>query len=879
MPGSRLEGRKNKIKAVISKLSGVDQSGALKELSDKIEEYQGSGTKLGLEEVNELIDLYQKSGVFLKKQHDKAKGKNPEAAAVYLKMMKTLSKDYRALFHYKKQYAKLQAEDPEKAESKKMSIDQFFEATRTRTVSLNGKSLSEMDKSGAGLSVRYQVPVALQDEPVKDLKQGDVITGFFTEDIRPDSTLSESQNRKKEETRIADDALRKYPVLKEHFDADDLIAIVNAVEDKDPEWKEMIRKTPGIYLARRKGGEVIQKFISMMADSGVDDAYIDILKEIKGRSALSAKEKELQEEEQTKLQEAKERELETMAYGLIELAGNMFKAHFAESVRGQDKINPKAAVGQRNALMSDIAELLGCGDVVAFSEKMKIKTIEDGKTVTKKGVFMLPAEGVDPAGTKYDSPMPQFNNTMVENSKGLNKKIACLQLLDHICGNTDRHNSNFFMQFKDGKLTGIQGIDNDQSFGASEYVEKRSYSVQYKNMRIIPKSMADAVDSISPETLEVVLQGYELNEEEIRNTVDRFQRLKGRLKESREFYKDAVEGYLDLNVPRIVEDDKMDDYSTCEQLAAPCADADEQNLFSKVAHANSTAGNLYRYVMNTNKKIVEEAMEFKKSFMEQGSGSIFDNVNRMKEFLPEETGGKKKKPTKEEREKQESFRKMLEETEALLSNPDIRQGIIRDPRYNMVTILGENLYVFGAGRETVKDKESPAVYEPLQTDDLIKTKAYKAIDKALESTYDCLDKLSQVADQYQTLQAEMAEAASRKQDVSVYTREIAALKETPDFKKYMLALENRDKLSKQLERYTDVQRMTYDMKHAKSVFSDMYEKHPELKDPYLDSEMQKKAQAKVAAAEQKQNEKQNEKLQAGNKASKKEAPKGKNPVL
>ena len=77
----------------------------------------------------------------------------------------------------------------------------------------------------------------------------------------------------------------------------------------------------------------------------------------------------------------------------------------------------------------------------------------------------------------------------------------------------------------------------------------------------------------------------------------------------------------------------------------------------------------------------------------------------------------------------------------------------------------------------------------------------------------------------------MAEAASRKQDVSVYAGEIAALKETPDFKKYMLALENRDKLSKQLERYTDVQRMTYDMKHAKSVFSDKYEKNPELKDP------------------------------------------------
>ena len=76
------------------------------------------------------------------------------------------------------------------------------------------------------------------------------------------------------------------------------------------------------------------------------------------------------------------------------------------------------------------------------------------------------------------------------------------------------------------------------------YEEKRSYSVQYKNMRIIPKSMAD-----------------------------------------------AVEGYLDLSVPRIVEDDKMDHYSTCEQLAAPCAETDEQNLFSKVAHANSAAGN------------------------------------------------------------------------------------------------------------------------------------------------------------------------------------------------------------------------------------------------------------------------------------------------
>ena len=43
--------------------------------------------------------------------------------------------------------------------------------------------------------------------------------------------------------------------------------------------------------------------------------------------------------------------------------------------------------------------------------------------------------------------------------------LADMQVLDYLCGNVDRHGANLVYQLDDnGKIIGIQGIDNDSSF-------------------------------------------------------------------------------------------------------------------------------------------------------------------------------------------------------------------------------------------------------------------------------------------------------------------------------------------------------------------------------------------------------------------------------
>ena len=89
MPGinDRIEKRKEKLRDMISMLGKSDQAGAFQDLSDKITEYQESGTKLGVEEIDALAELYQRCGVYMKQQHDKAKQANSGNAEMYMKMM------------------------------------------------------------------------------------------------------------------------------------------------------------------------------------------------------------------------------------------------------------------------------------------------------------------------------------------------------------------------------------------------------------------------------------------------------------------------------------------------------------------------------------------------------------------------------------------------------------------------------------------------------------------------------------------------------------------------------------------------------------------------------------------------------------------------
>ena len=179
---------------------------------------------------------------------------------------------------------------------------------------------------------------------------------------------------------------------------------------------------------------------------------------------------------------------------------------------------------------------------------MNVWGVEDGKLVRKKGVAMMPAVGEDISNISFFGNFVKMDNTRIEQSAGANKKIASLQVLDYICGNIDRHVANAFYQYdKKGNLSGVQGIDNDLAFLA--YPERTAGFTQYENLRVIPKSMADAITALSPDAFAMIMQGYGLSGREIQAAVKRLNVVKTGIKKSEKVYATMPPGKLDTEVP------------------------------------------------------------------------------------------------------------------------------------------------------------------------------------------------------------------------------------------------------------------------------------------------------------------------------------------
>ena len=171
------------------------------------------------------------------------------------------------------------------------------------------------------------------------------------------------------------------------------------------------------------------------------------------------------------------------------------------------KMEPGARVDRKNAGMSLVAERLGMPDIVCHSRPMKLKG-PDGKIVD--GTFMAFAKGVDPGkpgheGFKLDS--DSLKNT---DGRGL-EAIADLQVLDYICGNVDRHGYNvFYITDEDGKLIGVQGIDNDSSLGKivpQKWDDKVRRVPTPSTMGVISKKTAEKIMKTSPAELAFILRG------------------------------------------------------------------------------------------------------------------------------------------------------------------------------------------------------------------------------------------------------------------------------------------------------------------------------------------------------------------------------------
>ena len=195
------------------------------------------------------------------------------------------------------------------------------------------------------------------------------------------------------------------------------------------------------------------------------------------------------------------------------------------------KIDHKSRLDIRNVAMSDVAELLGIGNVVCEARRMKVRD-KDGNE--SEGISMARARGVDP-----NCPGPGYGNVSADDfGKGdalVLKQLADLQVLDYICGNIDRHGANFFYEFDSKKqIIGIQGIDNDLSFGKLTTKDRSIMRLMVPmDMGVISKSLADRILALDPAQFTYTLYGT-LEKDQVEAARVRLENMKEAIQNSRQ---------------------------------------------------------------------------------------------------------------------------------------------------------------------------------------------------------------------------------------------------------------------------------------------------------------------------------------------------------
>ena len=194
----------------------------------------------------------------------------------------------------------------------------------------------------------------------------------------------------------------------------------------------------------------------------------------------------------------------------------IIKAVFATLLRQSDALRAKyriysenefalkeGTIARRASAMTDVAEALGYSNLLVNSERV---TVKRGNRIVS-GVMMEVADldTVDPLNPKAGNPMVLADEKQFD-SKEMLQSLADLQILDYLCNNTDRHRYNFFVRVHSGekpedtKFLGVQGIDNDTSFGASGDGEG-NWLAKSSDLRVITPKMAKAITELNDATL------------------------------------------------------------------------------------------------------------------------------------------------------------------------------------------------------------------------------------------------------------------------------------------------------------------------------------------------------------------------------------------
>ena len=247
---------------------------------------------------------------------------------------------------------------------------------------------------------------------------------------------------------------------------------------------------------------------------------------------------------------------------------------------GDMRIQPGARVDSRNSAMSLVANMLGQPELLARAKPLTV--VYNGKAF--EGTFMELAKGTDRAHISQNDPI---RNCTIEsyNNAQLLKSIADMQIVDYLCCNVDRHGGNLTYIVDNSnpdrpQVTGVQGIDNDMSFGVRPMGGNTSFfegSTTFNDLLVISRSMADKVLDMDADKYFHSLRGQGLEEDACEAVVRRLKKLQNVIRESEEYFADKEPDYLERGKLRVVSDEEWMDIGL-EKLAST---AELGNVFSR----------------------------------------------------------------------------------------------------------------------------------------------------------------------------------------------------------------------------------------------------------------------------------------------------------
>ena len=211
---------------------------------------------------------------------------------------------------------------------------------------------------------------------------------------------------------------------------------------------------------------------------------------------------------------------------MIPMITEMAKSANLQGLLRKSGFGSNDLLAERANAMGDVAKALGYPNLLVGTKQVTVKRGDR----TETGVMMEPADMdlVDPVKITKDHPFYNLKETDFNNRKFLSS-LADLQILDYLCANTDRHNKNFFLRMdlrnpEEPKLLGVQGIDNDNSFGDLE--EGGMFKLaKSSNLKIITPKMAAAITAMTWKQLKDILKPYHLSGPQLEAAGDRLEDL------------------------------------------------------------------------------------------------------------------------------------------------------------------------------------------------------------------------------------------------------------------------------------------------------------------------------------------------------------------